>query len=449
MLKPPGKAIYVEGETIDLSAEVSVDDGDHIRQVDFVADDKVIGSVTQAPYTFHWTNPPTGRHEVLAQAVNDKGFKGRSARWQLTVTGKAPAVLGEGWVDFRVGDPGAPGNTTRAAGTAITVSSSTGDLWSNSDAFHYVFHQLDGDGSLTVQVNSIQAEGAGDLTAAGIMIRRDLSAAASEAVLMAIQNPQPSAMFLHRDWLGSDPAYNSATSKTPCWLRIERAGNHVRSYLSSTGEHWTPVGESDLQASDTMYIGLVVAGKGAGHTSAVFDHVELHQGASNVRAIPPGLQEINGTVLTGDLISTDADKLNFRFHGKPFDIKPSDVARVLFRPVQPGALDAIDADKKGVLLATGDLAEGDDIEYRDGRVIVSSVLFGKQNFGLDAAVALIVNDLAPIKTGYTITANDGCVYQSGQLKLDGDKLIIEDAIVGTVALGSGEVRGINKFVEPH
>ena len=125
------------------------------------------------------------------------------------------------------------------------------------------------------------------------------------------------------------------------------------------------------------------------------------------------------------------------------DIKTGDVARLLFRPLQPAALAEFGSGKKGVLLDTGDLVDGEEIDFHAGHVWVSSVLFGKQNFGLETAVALLVNDPSPaIKGGYTIATNDGSIYQSTQLKLDGDKLIIEGAVAGTLAFNSGEVRTI-------
>jgi hypothetical protein len=440
ILKPPTKPIYLEGESIDLFADTLLDEGEHVRQVDFLVDDKVIGSATQSPYVCHWSNPLQGQHQVMARAVDARGLRGQSARYRIIIAGKAPATLGDGWMDFRIGDPGGPGDSLSAQGNQITVAAAPGDVWSTTDGFHYIFHPLEGDGSLTAELVSLHSDGASDLSTAGLMIRKELTPNSAHALLMGISNPQPSVMFLHRDWPGGEPAYTSATGKPPTWFRIERVGNHIRSYLSTNGEHWTPVGEADIQPGDTMYIGLAVTGKGAAHSAAVFDHVELHAGTTLSQALPAGLQEINGTVLAGQVLNADADKVQFQFHGKIVEIKTADVARLLFRSLPAATVAGFDPGKKGVALDTGDIVEGEDIDFHAGHVWVSSVLFGKQNFGLETARAMLINDPKPANGGYTITVADGSVYQSPKLLINGDKLEIDDPVAGAIAFNSTEVR---------
>ena len=65
------QSLIAPGE-LTISASASDADGS-VARVDFYADSVKLGSVTNTPFSFTWTNPPVGRHEIYAVAVDDQG----------------------------------------------------------------------------------------------------------------------------------------------------------------------------------------------------------------------------------------------------------------------------------------------------------------------------------------------------------------------------------------
>ncbi|MGL4734461.1 MAG: chitinase C-terminal domain-containing protein [Enterovibrio sp.] len=64
-----------QGDKVDLTADASDSDG-QIKQVDFYADGKLIGSRQAAPFTYSWVSDKAGEISVYAKAVdNDNGSK--------------------------------------------------------------------------------------------------------------------------------------------------------------------------------------------------------------------------------------------------------------------------------------------------------------------------------------------------------------------------------------
>lgn len=73
-----------EGEPVYLSAEASADDTT-VTRVDYYADDRIIASAGEAPFTVRWENPEQGEYTVYAKATNALGETGDSETIQVTV----------------------------------------------------------------------------------------------------------------------------------------------------------------------------------------------------------------------------------------------------------------------------------------------------------------------------------------------------------------------------
>ena len=83
----------------------------------------------------------------------------------------ASAAIPDGWSERDIGTTG--GSANEAGGT-WTVSGDGADVWGSSDAFHFVYLPLYGDGEITARVVS-RGSGSDRWSKGGVMIRDTLA----------------------------------------------------------------------------------------------------------------------------------------------------------------------------------------------------------------------------------------------------------------------------------
>jgi len=146
------------------------------------------------------------------------------------------------------------------------------DIWNRSDEFHFAYKQLDGNGTITARIDSV--EDAHIWTKAGIIIRDTL--APDSAFADVVITPRNQVSFQYRPAKGqlatdihTDP--NAVT--LPHWVRLIRDGNKFRAQHSDDGSRWKDLegtksnvpGEGEFRVivpeipmNETAYIGLAV-----------------------------------------------------------------------------------------------------------------------------------------------------------------------------------------------
>jgi RHS repeat-associated protein len=90
LTSPTDGASYAAGASITLTATAADGDGT-ITQVEFFAGANLIGTVTQSPYTFAWTNVSVGSYALIAKATDNLGTATTSSQVNIIVTA-APAL---------------------------------------------------------------------------------------------------------------------------------------------------------------------------------------------------------------------------------------------------------------------------------------------------------------------------------------------------------------------
>jgi hypothetical protein len=119
LTSPTNGAVCAAGCTIALAVNVTVS-GDTVSQVQFFNGTALLGSATNAPYTFAWTKVSPGTYSVWARAVCASGNLLTSAAATVSVQHKAPKLrlslaagtsalqprLGASIVLTATGDPG-------------------------------------------------------------------------------------------------------------------------------------------------------------------------------------------------------------------------------------------------------------------------------------------------------------------------------------------------------
>jgi len=175
-----------------------------------------------------------------------------------------------------------------------TLQSDGLDIWGSSDAFHYVYKYLKGDGSLTARVISIGGPGTDAWRKAGVMMREELTDN-SRHVMMAMTPTEGHSAALQFRYFIKDQysgSFHGGSYPLPYWVRIVREGDTFTGYISSDGENWQQQGYSlyiemrdDRQQYAGCYIGLCLTSHEEGTlASATFDSVSF---TGNVTDVPP------------------------------------------------------------------------------------------------------------------------------------------------------------------
>src|SRR4030042_229212 len=89
----------------------------------------------------------------------------------LILAGNASALVPAGWSNQDIGTYG--GSTFESSGT-WTIRGDGGDIWGNTDAFHYAYVPLSGDGEIIARVRS-NGSGSNTWAKGGVMIRETLA----------------------------------------------------------------------------------------------------------------------------------------------------------------------------------------------------------------------------------------------------------------------------------
>jgi len=153
-------------------------------------------------------------------------------------------------------------------GTTITMSAAGDDIWNNADAFRFAYKRLNGDGSMTVKVNSIVNTNA--WAKAGIMVRESLTPGSANAT--NILSASSGVQFQYRAF--TDDVSATASAQTglvaPYWVRLTRTGNTFKAEMSTNGTTWTSVGTDaaasshDVVIGSNVYIGLCLTSHNTG-----------------------------------------------------------------------------------------------------------------------------------------------------------------------------------------
>ncbi len=96
LTSPTAGQSYTTPATVNFAATASDPDGT-VARVEFLNGSTIVGTDTQAPYTFAWTNVAAGTYSVSARAVDNQGATGTSTPVSITVNpnnpgGPAPAL---------------------------------------------------------------------------------------------------------------------------------------------------------------------------------------------------------------------------------------------------------------------------------------------------------------------------------------------------------------------
>jgi regulation of enolase protein 1 (concanavalin A-like superfamily) len=256
--------------TVSIQAAATDSDGT-VSRVDFYNGSTLLGSATNAPYSYSWNNVSAGSYTLSAVAVDNLSASTTSSPIHISV-GSSGGGLPAPWSDKDVGSVGVAGSASYSSGT-FTVNGSGADIWNSADGFNFVSQALSGDLTVTARVTGIQQTDS--WAKAGVMIRQNLQANSAHA--MMVITPGNGSSFQRRTTADAVSTGTAGTSVTaPYWVRLVRRSNTITAYQSSDGNAWTQVGSDTVVMSGTVYVGLsVTAHNNAALNTATFTNVSV------------------------------------------------------------------------------------------------------------------------------------------------------------------------------
>ncbi len=295
----------------------------------------------------------------------------------------SPGVANVRWIGQDIGSPPVQGSARFIAGNII-VKGSGAEIGLDRDQGYFVYQTLTGDGQITARVTSIGQTNI--LAKAGVMIRAGLDKAAPTASALFTSNER--IMFRYRSRLGAvSTTMGERDAEMPAWVRLVRRADRITGYISDDGEDWREIGSAKILLPGPALIGVAVTSHNVNAIcTAQFEKVSIGglDVLNTAAAGSPSRGVIlrDGSILSGEIRSATDSAIRIRRDNQEISIPPTDVSRIIFLPLSSQLLARLNNPRVGLLLASGDVVEGEFGGIDDGRVAVSSVLFGLKKFNI-------------------------------------------------------------------
>ena len=160
---------------------------------------------------------------------------------------------------------------------------------------------------------------------------------------------------------------------------------------------------------------------------------------------PPGLLLRNGSFVA--CVVERATDTSLRASGllgaRP--LSTVNIARILCQPLSKTMEARISPGRSGVLLEKGDFVDGDFRGIENGRVTVSSVLFGRRSFDAKKDVlAVVLRDTSTTTAMYEIRLRDQSLIRPNTIAFGQETAVIQDTLLGTLTLPVSDLVSIRR-----
>ena len=443
MVYPAGDAFVAAPSSLALLATGLSPNG-RIEKFLFYDRNSAICELGAQPFRFVWNKPRPGVYQLRAKVIDAAGVTSLSETSTLTITGKGDGSIKAPWGDFFIAnnDSKTPGTASQKGADTFEIRDALGTLVSESehDSGHFIVQPLAGDGQIVARVASVDPmdETAGAM--AGVTIRENLKNRCKQfSMLLGQGAEEPQASFVRRQDGWMNPTSSDKAAKGPIWFKLARHGQRIYAYTSTDGKDWDLFAAERFDAPQQVFAGLVAFSRDTNRPAvAQFDHVRLIPGAPPLESIVKGFVTRGGTFVAATVYAIDENLVRYTRNNAQGSIRLNDVARILYKPLLVDHAAKLSPGRTGALMANGDFLEGDVKSLKDGTVSVSSILFGMRKVRIyDDLTAVVLHDVSPEKTPFTLTTTDGSLYRAKSLKPDQQNVLIEDASLGEVSIPVG------------
>ncbi len=183
------------------------------------------------------------------------------------------------WKSVNIGSQTPAGFTAFDSDSSrFLLESNSGDIWGSNDNFSFIYQKVAGDATLIARITSMSR--INNWSKAGVMIRESLSSNAAYSMLM--KTPSNHSRVQQRSATGANATDNPNGIEDLHyynlyrWLKVERKGDVITSYVSRNKTSWTKLGEQTIEMGNEVYIGLAVSGQNESEaTIAQFENVSV------------------------------------------------------------------------------------------------------------------------------------------------------------------------------
>jgi hypothetical protein len=203
----------------------------------------------------------------------------------LVLAGNVSASVPAGWSNQDIGITRS-GSAFESGGT-WTIKGNGDDIWNNSDAFHYAYVSLSGDGEIIARVVS-NGYGSNDWAKGGVMIRETLDPDSKHVMMVVTGGEGGGKAFQGRSTTGgsSFSSHGGSQVSSPLWVMLKRIGDTFTGYYSLNGIDWIQqpssfggdgtVNPRIIYMDTDVYIGLCVTSHSYGELRTfTFDNVTV------------------------------------------------------------------------------------------------------------------------------------------------------------------------------
>ena len=182
-----------------------------------------------------------------------------------------------------------------------------------------------------------------------------------------------------------------------------------------------------------------------------FDHISFTNLIARSKAPSTGVLLASGSFLTEGLLPLDSLRLEgevatVRVAGQtnPVTLRASDLARLLYKPVNPNDL-AIRHDRVGLLLWGGDFVEGTVAALSNRVLTADSILFGRKNYvGGEEVAAVLLREPKPATMAWRVGLQNGSTVMARSLTLAGSTVTLDEPLLGPLSLPQREVAELDR-----
>jgi hypothetical protein len=319
----------------------------------------------------------------------------------------------------------------------------------NFSAFHMAYLPMEGNGEIIARVAKI--DNPEEDSYGGILMSSGLDPGDHKSVL-SISATDHRINF--RRWGyqgGSYTGKEDESFKPPYWLKLVRNGKDVKAFYSPDNRHWKLLKVSQGKMhQQRIFVGLMAKVQKFDRLSeVVFDHVSVN-GKGSLPAEPalPHVVLTTGSKLAADILSADGTSIQLGGRWKDLKMTTQRVARLEFFHPLPGELEeVIQGNRTGLLMRSGDFSEGTFQSLADGKVKLTSLLFGEREHSVvDEADALVLRKVKgpPSPAVFRVETHAGSILFAQTARLEGSEIVLEVAGIGKVRLSGEEVRRLEK-----
>ena len=344
-----------------------------------------------------------------------------------------PMVAGKPWGSADVGTVAAPGSMKLDRDGVATIEAAGWGLMGGKDSLYMTSRPLSGDGQIIAHVRSARG-------GVAVIIRQNGD---PNAAMAALAYSPAGKTVLHRRLAGRLTTSGAeSASRGETWLRLTRRGNRFTAFDSSDGRAWRQIDQCEVPMTGDVVAGIGAwTGNNAGRGETTLDSVSVIVGTAgsanslNETVVSEGAILTNGVTRAGAIASANGEAVTLASGDQKLNFVKGDLAGLILAS-SPKPLTEFTG-RTGVVLANGDFIEGDVSAINlsrgkdglQGKVLVTSVVFGPTEFEVAKIAAVVLRDVTPSTARYQIRTTDGSVLYgntmevgSGGVTLDGSKV---------------------------